>query len=221
MLGALIAAALATSDAELPCGGVGQPVCGASGPIQTYNSLRALGEAGLRAQLKDPDSAQIAWPFGFVDGTWKPAFGKTQVGRWTCGTINAKNSFGGYVGPVAFVVLVRSDNTVFVDSDSVRMPIVGKQCARAQKQGLFAAAPPVIPANTPMFGVGYTAVPEGASVSALADGFPAALAGLKQGMVVEKVNGISLRGFTQESLNSIMTSPYSRAQCERPAPARH
>jgi hypothetical protein len=50
----------------------------------------------VRQQLKDPDSATFSRETAIVDGP------HTTV----CGLVNAKNSYGGYVGPRRFYALV-------------------------------------------------------------------------------------------------------------------
>ncbi len=62
----------------------------------TYADIFA--KRAVKAQLKDPDSAE----FGEVS-TFRDADDDV---RWVCGIVNAKNSFGGYVGATPFVVRV-------------------------------------------------------------------------------------------------------------------
>jgi hypothetical protein len=53
--------------------------------------------------------------FGFVD--YKPAlFAKTKTGFGACGFVNAKNSFGGYIGKQRFLVVFDSIDGILVHS---------------------------------------------------------------------------------------------------------
>jgi hypothetical protein len=84
---------------------------------QTAPPTAAIEDA-MRAQLKDPDSAKFNWPNGFVDGTWRNLYGQKFTGKITCGTMNAKNGFGGYTGPRAIVGIVSADGAVLaVETD--------------------------------------------------------------------------------------------------------
>lgn len=78
--------------------------------------FRKNAEGAIKAGLYDPSSAQIEWPYGFTQGTWKPLLRKRVSGYLTCGRVNAKNRMGGYVGSKAFVVVVdHSGNVLFKD----------------------------------------------------------------------------------------------------------
>lgn len=75
--------------------------------IATLGSARELRSTeknvisdAIRGSLRDPESARFTWP-PYVDGV-----------DLYCGYVNAKNSFGGYVGDTrfsAFVVLVEGE----------------------------------------------------------------------------------------------------------------
>ncbi|GAB2314504.1 hypothetical protein SGMN_18190 [Stenotrophomonas geniculata] len=64
-------------------------------------AIRAAVEAGVRKALKDPDSARITvrQVFALYDGTV------------ACGTVNAKNSFGGYTGEMKFDIGINPDGS--------------------------------------------------------------------------------------------------------------
>lgn len=61
-------------------------------------------EIGVRASLKDPDSAKFSGP---VLGA-KRANGDIEA----CGTVNAKNSYGGYVGASPYVATLRDRKVI-------------------------------------------------------------------------------------------------------------
>lgn len=100
---------------------------------QDWRAMRQTAEDAVRASLVDPQSAQFQWPYGFVQGTWKPFLGKRIEGTWTCGSVNAKNRMGGYVGQSTFVVVVKDGAAVFVDMDSGgRAGLVSEQCEKSK-----------------------------------------------------------------------------------------
>lgn len=74
-------------------------------------------EESIKSKLKDPDSAQFQWPNGFVQGWYQRPFGKRYYGWITCGTVNARNGFGGYAGRVAAVGVIRSGVVVESNMD--------------------------------------------------------------------------------------------------------
>lgn len=74
--------------------------------------------------LKDPDSAQFR-------NLWVRNTGKDYV---VCGEINAKNSYGGYVGYQQFYVIVGAKSTVIKRGDRVMDQLVDTVCkAKEQK----------------------------------------------------------------------------------------
>lgn len=68
---------------------------------QKAEAVRVAVEAGVRKALKDPDSARITirQVFSLYDGTI------------ACGTVNAKNSFGGYTGDMTFDIGINADGS--------------------------------------------------------------------------------------------------------------
>jgi len=63
-------------------------------PVTLTVAQKVAVEAAVRSSMKDPDSARFG---GFVAG-------KSKDGTITvCGWVNAKNSFGGYVGKMPFM----------------------------------------------------------------------------------------------------------------------
>jgi hypothetical protein len=75
-------------------------------------------ESQIRSRLKDSQSAQFSWPNEFVAGQHQPLMAKPVYGWVTCGTVNARNGFGGYTGPQAVLVVVRNNQVLFMDMDS-------------------------------------------------------------------------------------------------------
>ncbi len=70
--------------------------CASSAAAQTTDAYPLdSAQAQVRSRLKDPASAQFA---DLRQGTTRPS--GTPV---VCGTVNAKNGFGGYTGPTRFI----------------------------------------------------------------------------------------------------------------------
>lgn len=74
---------------------------------------RLINEAteAVRGKLKDPDSAK----FSGIYATSKPEMVGDPI---VCGLVNAKNSYGGYVGNVMFAY--GGEKAVFIQEASVR-----------------------------------------------------------------------------------------------------
>lgn len=77
----------------------------------------AMVEAAIKAKLKDPYSAQFDWPYGFTAGSYRPIYARRQHGWITCGTVNARNSYGGYIGRRTIIGLIKNGALVFADID--------------------------------------------------------------------------------------------------------
>lgn len=99
---------------------------------------QAAAEKAVRSYfektLKDPESARYTYmPMqnGYVDLGGPLTSGKREVGWFVCGTVNAKNSYGGYVGQRVFMTHF---NRITVDSvddgaiDSGEYSIVSRWC---------------------------------------------------------------------------------------------
>jgi hypothetical protein len=95
--------------------------------------FRRNAEAAIKADLFDPSSAQIEWPYGFTMGTWKPFLRKRVTGYLTCGRVNAKNRMGGYVGSTAFVVVVDGSGRVLFKEvgDGTAYDLVEGSCQKS------------------------------------------------------------------------------------------
>lgn len=73
-------------------------------PTRLTTSQMASVDTGLRASLKDPDSARIAGV--------SAARGKDGT-LTVCGHVNARNSFGGYTGFVPFSGFIIEGSRIF------------------------------------------------------------------------------------------------------------
>jgi hypothetical protein len=184
------------------------------GPQPTEEQLHQAGERAILAGFFDPSSAQFQWDQGIAGGYWKPVLqGKVQ-GWFTCGLVNGKNRMGGYVGFRRFVVVMNNGRVVYsATGDGGNYDFVSMQCQKAAQQGLFpppgsnasvAAGSPVLAPDAPRFGFDIAAVPDGAYVSTVIPGTAAAKAGLLQGMVITKMNGVALQGFDRGTTEKIL-----------------
>ncbi|MFN3943874.1 MAG: SHOCT domain-containing protein [Allosphingosinicella sp.] len=77
-----------------------------------WAAVRSLGVAEITGALFDPASAQITWSSGFRWGYAKPLIGRRTHGWIACGSINAKNRLGGYVGAQPFWIMAAANGTV-------------------------------------------------------------------------------------------------------------
>lgn len=75
------------------------------GPMPTTGQFVSAVEKAIKRRLKDPSSAQFDYPYHAHKGWFKPLLEKREYGWWTCGLVNAKNSFGGYTGYAHFVAV--------------------------------------------------------------------------------------------------------------------
>lgn len=100
-----------------------------AGSAPSKDTMMPLLEQQVRATLKDPSSAQFNWPNDFVAGAHQPLMAKPIYGWVTCGTVNAKNSYGGYTGAQAVLVVVRDGQVVFTEVDKgTGRPLIAGYC---------------------------------------------------------------------------------------------
>ncbi|MFL4597005.1 hypothetical protein ACJ6WI_07025 [Stenotrophomonas maltophilia] len=88
---------------------------------QKTEAIRSKVDAGVRQALKDPDSAKIVVRQVF------PLFD----GIVACGVVNAKNSFGGYTGDMAFNIGVNADGratTPNIANDEMSSAVSAAMC---------------------------------------------------------------------------------------------
>ncbi|UZK67334.1 PDZ domain-containing protein [Sphingomonas sp. M1-B02] len=170
------------------------------GPAPAWETFRQQGEAAITARLIDPESARINWLGGYMKGGFKPFLEGRVRGYVACGTVNARNRMGGYTGASTFVVVIDYDRVIYSEIDKRAGGMISEQCGSALRSGLLpplAAAQPTTGASTTQgaaSGLTLRSMPDGAYVSAVVADSPAALAGLKPGMVIASVNAIPLQG---------------------------
>ena len=98
-----------------------------------YSILRKQVESRILGQLVDPDSAKFEWPFGFINGSWKPdLFSKRISGLLTCGYVNSKNRMGGYTGRMTFAVVINDGTIRHLSIDSPGSELNAMLCSKAR-----------------------------------------------------------------------------------------
>ena len=180
------------------------------GPPPDWATFRQMAETDVAARLIDPESARFSWSGGYYKGAFKPFLSARVTGYVACGLVNAKNRMGGYTGYGSFVVVIDYDRVLYAEVDrGTGVGLIGMACGKAQQQGLIPPLPAGAAGTTSTgtaagstdatvtsasSGLTLRAMPDGAYVSAVATGSPAAAAGMKPGMVVTSVNAIPLAG---------------------------
>lgn len=193
------------------------------GPQPSWDQALRLGNAAIVGRLIDPESARVAWPYGFFGGSLKGLFSKRQTGWITCGLINAKNRMGGYTGTAPFLIVIHDSQVVELDiGEAGEIDVASATCPDLIKKGLIRSSgapaelgPLVSTTITPQaieqasatlaagaaqqggLGISFITTPAGLVLLAVAPGSPAAGAGLKPGQVLQSVNGVDLRSMPQ------------------------
>lgn len=86
----------------------------------------ALAHSAIAYDFKDPESAKYRGETSY----------RLSNGDWLlCGEVNAKNSFGAYVGYESFMIRLRGDQVRVLMTD-----IIGPSCANAAKGRLIVDA---------------------------------------------------------------------------------
>jgi hypothetical protein len=200
LLGCAVLICATASQAKTPQ----QPID--PGPRPTDQEFVKKATQALLSSFFDPASAVIEWPYGLHAGY---AGSKKNVGWWTCGRVNAKNRMGGYVGFRPFMAVMNNGSIIYTNvAESNGFSFVGAGCENALKTGLLpktplvtkaASEPVVAPAPaTPvsgfasMLGLQFSDDANGVRIEMVTPGSVADAAGLKAGIVIQKVNGVSL-----------------------------
>jgi hypothetical protein len=117
----------ATPPPNLATASIGPPPAGYEETIK----------AAVSSHLKDPYSA--VYTFQRPVRSW--AFGEEQIMWAVCGTVNAKNSFGGYVGARPFVVYYKYGRVVDTWFREINTPNehfgIDRECAKWHAAGYY------------------------------------------------------------------------------------
>lgn len=183
-------------------------------PPTSVEEFQRIAVPALLSGFFDPDSAQITWDRGITGGYWKPVLSKKIPGWFTCGLVNGKNRFGGYVGARRFVVVEYAGSVVFSQvGDGSTYDFVQLGCDKAIQQGVLPVAgrgsipENSLAPNTPGLGIGFNAVPDGAYISQVKPSSPAAKAGLVPGMVISHINAVPIAGFDSPTVVKMIQGP--------------
>lgn len=183
----------------------------AYGPEPTWEAFRELAEIRIRNSLIDPDSAKISWTHGFRKGFYKPFLEPKVFGYATCGYVNARNRMGGYTGTAMFVVVIDHERVLYSEIGKPDGDFLTDGCLKGMREGLLPrlAGGPVssdqpTTASSGGFDFTTTVLPDGAYVNTVAAGGAAERAGLKPGMVITDLNGVSLKGMDATTTNRLL-----------------
>jgi hypothetical protein len=207
---ALTAMSLASASSALAKRELEPPVV--YGPAPSWEVFRELAEQAVRTQLVDPDSARFSWLWGYQQGFYKPMLAKRVHGYTACGLVNARNRMGGYTGDTWFVVVIDNDMVRYVEIALNAYSVIGDQCTKAK-------LPPLASFQSPqpqkaILGVMFMSEPAGIRVIRVVPGSPAERAGIKQDMVIARVNGISLKGLPQTAAQQMLQNLAGTATIE-------
>jgi len=174
------------------------------GPAPDWNRYKELGEKAVRGMLRDPDSAKFDWPNGYKQSGFTPFLSKRKLGYTTCGYVNARNSFGGYVGRTVFALVIDNDAVVYVELETPKGWMISGACDKSD----FPRPDQMAQSATPTSGFGFTVsvAADGTRVAAVEPGGPAALAGLKPDMTIVQLNGVALTGMNETVVSQLLTA---------------
>ena len=79
--------------------------------------------------LKDPYSARWEFDRQPIKGGHH-ILGKSVFGWLICGRVNAKNSFGAYIGKSMFTAVINNYRVVYADVDSGKSTFVARRCKK-------------------------------------------------------------------------------------------
>ena len=140
-----VLAALVTCPALAQTKPAAAPAPADYGATITYAEGVRIGEEYMRRNLADPQSAQFTWPYDFIPFTEKIRGYGHATGYATCFTMNAKNRYGGYVGPRQSRIVIR-DGKVVDKMDVPELKFVPDPCEELVK-GLNLPPAPTKPAS--------------------------------------------------------------------------
>lgn len=172
------------------------------GPPPNWERFKELAEQAVRMRLVDPDSAKFSWMWGYQQGFYKPMLAKRVHGYTSCALVNARNRMGGYTGDTYFVVVIDDDMVRYVEIAQNQYGLINEQCLKANLP--MAAEMQPVAAPKPNYGIAFFVAPEGIRVDRVFPGSPAELAGIKAGMVIAKINGLTLKGLSQPTAQQVL-----------------
>jgi hypothetical protein len=97
---------------------------------KTPKNYKTILPAEIKSSLKDPYSSQITLYSGPKFTSFRPGFLADYYGYGVCYSVNAKNSYGGYVGEKLFMFLMDGDKIVWYDNQSMDVSIKNSNISR-------------------------------------------------------------------------------------------
>ena len=85
-------------------------------PVSYKESIKQI----IDGRLSDPYSA--VYTFSSPQKSWNRSTGQPIYGWRVCGTVNAKNKFGGYVGATPFYALIRDEEVMIFVTKGYSLP---------------------------------------------------------------------------------------------------
>ena len=162
------------------------------GPAPDWARYKELGEQAIRGKLLDPESARFEWPSGYKADGLKTSLAGKRYGYVSCGHVNARNGFGGYVGRRQFAVIIDNDSVIDAVVEQSEWSTLPDACKRLGLPPASTMA--TTAAKSSGFGFSVAAHADGAEVAEVRPGSRAEVAGLKSGMVIIQMNGVALQG---------------------------
>jgi len=184
------------------------------GPAPDWARYKELAEEAIRAKLLDPESARFEWPSGYKADGFKTSIAPKKRGYVSCGHVNARNGFGGYVGRRQFAVIIDNDAVIDAVVEQSEWSTIPDACKRL---GLPPAAQ-MTSASTGAgtrpsgFGFAITKSVDGARVATVDPGSPAEAAGLKPGVTIVQLNGVTLTGLDDPVIHQLLGATTGRGR---------
>lgn len=162
------------------------------GPEPRWSEYQAMGETALRAQLPNPASWTVEWPYGYIQGKWKHR--GSHQGYMTCGLLRTDTPVDGRA-VIQFLTVIDHGEVRIADiGQKDPKTIVNYWCGLMITKGFLRPAAQMETAEMAITRLGLTIrpMPEGAYVVSADDNGPVRIAGIRSGMVLTRANGIPL-----------------------------
>ena len=101
------------------------------GPAPSQQEFNTAVDATIRTMMRDPESARFTYSGDIRRGYWSEFMGPRHWGYYSCGTVNARNGFGGYAGAVAWSAVWQRGQITFREVDSEAGGLVSMRCRQA------------------------------------------------------------------------------------------
>ena len=194
MIRTIIGVAMFAATALLTCASAQAKDDYVYGPEPDWSEYKVLGEAALRAQLSNPASWKVEWPYSAIQGKWKHK--GSHQGYMTCGLLRIDTPVDGRA-VIQFLTVIDHGQVRIADiGQKDPKTIVNYWCGLMISKGFLRPAAQMEAAEMSLTRLGLTIrpMPEGAYVVSADDNGPVRIAGIRSGMVLTRANGIPLAG---------------------------